>query len=177
MTTVEKLVPMVKRIAGRFRPVVYGTADREDLVQEGYVGLLEAASRYEPGRGCSLSTWGARRANGAMLDHIRTLSRRSRERPVDAPTQRQEYAWHCASEHRSPESREMLIRFGRFMRRAWKDLQGPLRDVIRMRFLEGASVRETARSLGCSAATVVRREKKAIQELREGYRSSGYGRE
>jgi len=51
-----------------------------------------------------------------------------------------------------------------------------LRDVIRMRFLEGASMRETARALECSAATVVRREKKALGELREGYRASGYGR-
>lgn len=177
MSRVEKLVPMVRRMAFRFHPRVFRTVDREDLLQEGYLGLLEAESRYEPDRGSSLSTWGARRAGGAMLDHVRVLSRRSRERTVDEISPRQDFERSKSIAASSPESRQMLIRFGRFLKAGWRELPGVLRDVVRMRFLEGASTREAAASLGCSAATIVRRERQALAELRQGFEACGYGRD
>ncbi|NOZ01648.1 MAG: hypothetical protein GXP54_07135, partial [Deltaproteobacteria bacterium] len=79
MSTTETLVPKVRKIATGFYPKLYKTCDREDMIQEGFVGLMEARERYEPGQGASKSTWCSLRARGAMHDHVRTMARKSRE--------------------------------------------------------------------------------------------------
>ena len=47
MTSISSLVPVVRRISRTIAPTVRAPVDREDLFQEGVVGLLEAASRDE----------------------------------------------------------------------------------------------------------------------------------
>lgn len=50
----------------------------DDLVQYGTVGLLEARSRYDPGRGLPLRAFARPRIRGAMLDGLRKLLPRGR---------------------------------------------------------------------------------------------------
>lgn len=50
-----------------------GAVEPSDLFQEGYIGLMEAARTFEPSRGLNFSTYGCRRAVGAMLDYLRSL--------------------------------------------------------------------------------------------------------
>ncbi len=80
-----------------FAPIVEGMArklarnlpcwmDREDLVQDGYVGLLEAERRFDPARGGSLMSYASSRVRGRMLDSLRAqdwMSRPSRRRCRD----------------------------------------------------------------------------------------------
>jgi RNA polymerase sigma factor for flagellar operon FliA len=47
----------------------------EDLVQFGYVGLLEARERFDPGRGTDFRWFAHRRIRGAMLDGLRAMTR------------------------------------------------------------------------------------------------------
>ena len=113
MTPVSSLLPLVRRIANRYRARVWNPTDREDLAQEAAVGLLEAAARYEPGHGVGLGCFGARRASGACMDHVRTLARRNREAPAfDSQSGREPWDGNRV-ESRSPESRVMLARFRR----------------------------------------------------------------
>ncbi|MFZ1774153.1 MAG: RNA polymerase factor sigma-32 [Rhizobiaceae bacterium] len=58
---------MVIAMAGKFR--FYGLS-MADLVQEGHVGLLEAAARFEPERGLRFSTYAAWWIRAAMQDHV-----------------------------------------------------------------------------------------------------------
>lgn len=78
--------PLVKRLAyhliGRLPP----TVEVEDLIQTGMIGLLEAASNYETGRGANFETFASIRIRGAMLDLVRkndwaprSMPRRMRE--------------------------------------------------------------------------------------------------
>ncbi len=165
--SVQGLVGMVGRIATRYHPVVYATADREDLAQEGAVGLLEAAARYDADRGASLATYGARRASGAMMDHVRTLARWSRETPASAPREGCGPAVEGrAAEERTMVSRVQVLRFGRFLRDQWTRLPGPEQDVLRLRYFGDATVREAGEAMGVSAATVCRLEQRALDRLR-----------
>lgn len=168
-TAVQELVPMVRRIAGPFRSRVYATADQEDLLQEGFLGLSEAAVRYDAGRDCSLATYGSQRARGAMLDHVRTLSRRSRERSTPQLSLSQEFELAVEAGNGSPESSAQVRRFQSFLEDIWPELSPQDRQVLRLRFFEGKTVREAAQTLAASAATVWRREKKVLQHLRERY--------
>lgn len=172
MTPVSSLIPMVRRIAAHYRPRVWNPVDREDLVQEAAVGLLEAAARYEPGRGVSLGCFGARRATGACLDHVRTLARRGREIPAcDGGDGRNPFEGR-SPDSRSPESRVMLARFRRFLSEARPALGSPEAEVLRYRYQDGRSVREVAAALGVSPATVVRIERRALDALRESFLAS-----
>ncbi|WP_176085053.1 RNA polymerase factor sigma-32 [Martelella sp. HB161492] len=58
---------LVVSMAGRFRG--FGLP-KSDLVQEGYVGLLEAVSRFEPERGVRFSTYATWWIRAAMQDYV-----------------------------------------------------------------------------------------------------------
>lgn len=175
ITTVSSLVPLVHRLAGRFRRDQWAAQDREDIIQEGFIGLMEAAGRFEPERGCSLSTYGGKRAVGAMIDYVRTLCRRSRERTTEeSPQDLIQYRSDRgdAEPPKSMESGVMLLRFRNFL---GGDLGGlgfldeDEREIIRLRFFEGRSCREAAETLGVSAATVCRVERTALVRLRKNF--------
>lgn len=174
MTSISSLVPIVQRISRTIAPTIRSPVDREDLFQEGVVGLLEAATRYVGGRGCSLRTFSMKRASGAMRDHLRGMVRRNREAPachtVDSGVQVQ---W--AADARSPESVVALRRFRAFLRDGWAALPRTEREVVRLRFFEDLPVREAATRMRVSPATVVRAERRALARLREGFTSGGEG--
>jgi RNA polymerase sigma factor FliA len=51
----------------------------EDLVSEGYVGLVQASKKFDEGRGVKFSTFATTRIRGAMMDSLR------RARPLSRP--------------------------------------------------------------------------------------------
>lgn len=62
---------------------VPANVERDDLVQSGTIGLLDAANRFDDSQGASFSTFAARRIRGAMLDELRRgdyLTRNARRR-------------------------------------------------------------------------------------------------
>ncbi|OED40253.1 hypothetical protein ACH42_17225 [Endozoicomonas sp. (ex Bugula neritina AB1)] len=71
----------MKSIAYSVAPEGVSLAERNDLIQVGFVAVLEAARRYDPDKNCSLKTFASIRIKGAMLDELRkedTLSRGQR---------------------------------------------------------------------------------------------------
>ncbi len=62
---------LVKRIAFHLLSRLPPSVQAEDLVQAGMIGLLEAASHYDPSRGASFETYAGIRIRGSMLDEIR----------------------------------------------------------------------------------------------------------
>lgn len=73
----------MKIIARRIRARLPPNVGLDELEQAGLLGLSQALSRFEEGRGSSFQTYAARRIEGSMLDALRehdTLSRDSRAR-------------------------------------------------------------------------------------------------
>ena len=64
-------IGLVKRIAHHLSARLPSSVDVDDLMQSGMVGLLEAATNFDPGRGASFATYAGIRIRGAMLDDIR----------------------------------------------------------------------------------------------------------
>ena len=64
----EGIIGLVVSIAGKFGD---RNLELEDLIQEGCVGLLDAARRFDPSRGIEFSTFAAPRIKGAISDAIR----------------------------------------------------------------------------------------------------------
>lgn len=77
-------IPLVRSIASRLRRTV-PQLDAEDLVSAGMIGLLEAADRFDDGRGVSFGTFAYPRIKGAILDEARrhaSLRVASSDQPV-----------------------------------------------------------------------------------------------
>lgn len=64
----------VRKIAYYFHGRVRGAVEVEDLIQAGYVGLVDAAQKYERKEGASFAAYAGIRIRGAITDHLRRAS-------------------------------------------------------------------------------------------------------
>ena len=70
-TRVEKTLPFVEALARRMAASMPHSIDMGDLVQDGVLGLIDAAHRFDEGRGIKFETFAERRVRGAMIDALR----------------------------------------------------------------------------------------------------------
>jgi len=68
-------VGLVKTLAHRLRRRLPSQVELSELVSVGVLGLIDAASRYEPSLGVPFDAFARRRIHGAMLDALRGLDR------------------------------------------------------------------------------------------------------
>jgi RNA polymerase sigma factor for flagellar operon FliA len=104
--------PLVRQIAARLRSRLPANVGLDELMQAGLIGLNDALSRFEEGKGSTFETYAARRIEGAMLDELRsndTLSRdaRARLREVQNAVQRLEHKLG-----RTPRAKEVSNELG-----------------------------------------------------------------
>ena len=68
---VVEYAPLVKQIALRLAARLPDNLEREDLIQAGMIGLLDAIEKYDPQREAQFRTYAEFRIKGAMLDDLR----------------------------------------------------------------------------------------------------------
>ena len=64
-------LPFVEALARRMASSMPNTIDIGDLVQDGVLGLIDAAHRFDEERGIKFETFAERRVRGAMIDALR----------------------------------------------------------------------------------------------------------
>jgi RNA polymerase sigma factor for flagellar operon FliA len=64
-------LPFVESLARRMASTMPHSIDLGDLVQDGVLGLIDAAHRYDEARGIKFETFAERRVRGAMIDALR----------------------------------------------------------------------------------------------------------
>lgn len=64
-------LPFVETLARRVAATMPHSIDVGDLVQDGVMGLIDAARRFDAGRGIKFETFAERRVRGAMIDALR----------------------------------------------------------------------------------------------------------
>jgi len=64
-------LPFVEQLARRVAATMPHSIDIGDLVQDGVLGLIDAARRFDEGRGIKFETFAERRIRGAMIDALR----------------------------------------------------------------------------------------------------------
>ena len=64
-------VPFVEAMARRMAATLPHSIDLGDLVQDGMIGLIDAAHRFDERRGIKFETFAERRVRGAMIDAMR----------------------------------------------------------------------------------------------------------
>jgi RNA polymerase sigma factor for flagellar operon FliA len=68
---VEAGLPFVESLARRMASTMPHSIDLGDLVQDGVLGLIDAAHRFDEGRGIKFETFAERRVRGAIIDALR----------------------------------------------------------------------------------------------------------
>src|SRR5690348_1744180 len=64
-------LPFVEALARRMAASMPNSIDIGDLVQDGMIGLIDAANRFDEARGIKFETFAERRVRGAMIDALR----------------------------------------------------------------------------------------------------------
>jgi len=68
---IASCLPFVESLARRMASTMPHSIDLSDLVQDGVIGLIDAAHRFDEGRGIKFETFAERRVRGAMIDALR----------------------------------------------------------------------------------------------------------
>jgi RNA polymerase sigma factor for flagellar operon FliA len=72
-------LPIVRFLARRIHERLPQHVDIEDLVSAGVVGLMDAFSKFDPGKKVQFRSYAQFRIRGAILDSLRTLDWSPRE--------------------------------------------------------------------------------------------------
>lgn len=72
-------LPLVRVIAVRVHSNLPVHVELDDLVHAGVLGLIDAATKYNPGKEVAFSSYAKHRIKGAMLDSLRQLDWASRD--------------------------------------------------------------------------------------------------
>ena len=85
---IEQYLPLVRYVVARLPVTLPGSLDRDDFYSVGVMGLMHAASTFDPGRGASFKTFAYTAIRGAILDEVRKhdpvpRNRRDRLRKMD----------------------------------------------------------------------------------------------
>jgi len=183
------LMPLVQGVAWRLWRRIGGKADLEELVSEGYVGLVKAVQTYKGDRGAKMETWAALRCRGAMIDWLRArdaVSRNERKKIGSAQVVCQfddeaetEFEWggkmsdvpsRFASPHEMLERAETRELLGAYDTRRERH-----REVMRLYFIEELPMREVAARVGCTESRVSQVVTAELAKLRRWMRSGTIG--
>jgi RNA polymerase sigma factor (sigma-70 family) len=96
-----RALPMVRRLAARYHRTPLG---RRDAAGVGALALVEAASRFDPGRGVPFIAFAARRVRGAMYDAYRAErgshgGRPDWQVPLDPDEMAERFVDHAIAHH------------------------------------------------------------------------------
>lgn len=93
--------PLVKYVASRVAAGLPQSVDQADLVSYGMFGLIDAITKFDPGRGFKFETYAISRVKGAILDELRSIdwvprSVRSKAKSVERAMSKLESQLHRA---------------------------------------------------------------------------------
>lgn len=107
-----RYTPLVKYVVGRLAIHMPAVLDREDLINSGIVGLIEALDRYDPERGTQFESYAIARIKGAVIDQIRNQGLVSRRALQKARLLEEALAQMQAKLGRQPSDSELSAHVG-----------------------------------------------------------------
>ena len=155
-------------------------ADREDVVQEGMIGLFKAVRGYDPAGGASFATFAAVCIDRQIQDAIKAASRKKHE-PLNTSLSLDDKeggarieAQLSASGTQSakkvvPGAEDLLAK----MQGAWKDGFSELERYVFEGRLAGRSVREMAEELGKEPKAIYNAAERMKKKIRKMANESG----
>ena len=155
-----------------------GSADQEDLISIGTIGLIKAVNTFDPGKGIRLSSYAARCIENEILMYFRSTKKSAQDvsmnEPIDSGKDGSALTLMdvLAADDNIFEDLDRKIRYEQLYKYI-KTLPERERKILLLRYgLNGSepqTQREVAQKLGISRSYVSRIEKKALQTLRRQF--------
>lgn len=152
--------------------------EREDLIQDGFVGLLEAAWRFDAGREAGFLTYAHYRIWGAIRQSLKK-ARRLPEHLEEFAMENKDGDMLCPLDNlQAPEpDPEQQARYGDLLaslEKALAKLDEHERELLRQRFVENQTMQSMADNQGLSVAAIFHRLQKVTGKLRKSLEGDGY---
>lgn len=163
MTTVQQLVlqymPLANKLAYQRKRTLPSFIDVEELKSAAYLGLVEAASRYNCDFGVTFSTFAYPRIFGAIHDYLRELGRGVRCVSLNIPDEDcdLENILGVAPERSNDE----------FLEVAGLDFDDYAKQILRLYFVEEYSMKEVGEKFGVTESRISQLIKRYKQHLRD----------
>ena len=173
---IEHNLRLVAHVARKYS---VSSADSDDLISIGTIGLIKAVSSYDPEKGIRLATYAARCIENEILMYLRASKKLQNEVSLNEPLGTDKEGNEislidilgCENEG-VDEKVDLKQRIKKLYRLIRSALEGREQIIIRLRYGLcggcGKTQREVAESLGISRSYVSRIEKKALIKLHEG---------
>ncbi len=68
---IKEYMPLVKKVSLSIHKKINFTVELDDLIQSGYIGLMEALKKYVPSDNAKFETYAITRIKGSILDDLR----------------------------------------------------------------------------------------------------------
>ncbi|MDR0917318.1 MAG: sigma-70 family RNA polymerase sigma factor [Oscillospiraceae bacterium] len=178
LTLIERNMRLVAHIVKKYYA---NETDREDLIQIGAIGLINAIGTYKPDKKVALSTYASTCIENEIRMHFRRGRKRQGDQSLDEPLDNDrdgnpltlgELLMHYDNTDEkitAEESRERLLRYLR------EELNPTELKILIARYGIGGAPeqtqREVAADLGISRSYVSRIESRAVGKLRERFAS------
>src|SRR5437867_1378200 len=140
-------LPFVEALARRMAASMPNSIDVGDLVQDGMLGLIDAAHRFDEDRGIKFETFAERRVRGAMIDALRkdAWPRRVRRQRRELDAAREELRRERGHE---PSMADLAARVG-------SDEKRLSRTIVRINTIEATSPLATGEHMDESSLPTV----------------------
>jgi RNA polymerase sigma-70 factor (ECF subfamily) len=155
-------------IATKIPPPLAGSLSAEDVLQETFVAAFRSVHSFVPTGPEALDRWLITIANRKLIDALKTAQRVKRGGQGEELHERPKHTSSLAGLlARLTPSREFSVREAAdAVHRALRGLGDDRRQAIRMRFVDGLSLKQIARKMGKSYATVNSLLFHGLRELR-----------
>lgn len=163
---IEKYVPLANKLAFDKKKTLPRHVDVEELQSAAYLGLTEAASRFDESKGIAFSTFAYPRISGAIVDHLRQQSWGKRTDPkavysLDIPISDDDRSMKdmlvAKEESKTDEMLEVVS----------KDFDEQAEQVIRSYFIDDCSMKEVGEQFGVSESRISQLISKYKSRIRE----------
>ncbi len=172
---------------------IRGAVELDDLIGFGTEGLLQAAGRFDPSRGCTFATFAYPRIHGAIYDGIRQLAplpsplyrrvfgdRRDRDAEPDGQVlfvtsldAHVALGHQLAAPQRTAEQEVMASELRDLVDHAMNRLPRREQELIRAHYFQDDSLQHIGRRLGVTRSWASRLHARAIDHLRRSMATVG----
>jgi RNA polymerase sigma factor FliA len=159
-------VKLVRQIAARVKTSLGVTAELDDLVGHGVLGLLAAESRYDENREASFATFAGYRIRGAMYDALPKVCRLARTESL-GDGEGVGLAEHLRCPRRDAEAEAVANEQAVRVRRAMTKLSVRQRRLMIRVYFEGKDISRAGAELGISKSWASRVHADALVRLRK----------
>lgn len=182
----ERHWPLVREAAARLAWRLPRHVDGGDLESWGAFGLMDAADKFDPGRGVRFETYAGRRIQGAMLDGIRNfdwvprLVRARKEKVVgmgsiDLPLRggegRERKVADVLEDRQAPVQERLAEKEG--FSELVRSLPRVSRFLLTLLYVDGMTMKEAGRAAGFSESRVSQIHSEAVGVLKATVKRAG----